>query len=283
MQKSVPNICILVAAHKPYAWPNNNLYLPIQVGQTISKNSFCEANDATGKNISDKNPIYCELTALYWAWKNLNADYIGLVHYRRHFKNPKGHKGNDVALLASADTNVITPKIIAKLQNTLSEPATRQLLRTTDVVLPKKRNYYIENLYDHYCKTMNPEPLEKVRSIIAEKHPKYLKAFDALKKRRSAHMFNMFIMKKEILEQYCDWLFSILFELEKQVDISSWSDFQKRYVGRISELLLDVWLDTNYIAYQEVPFVDIESINWFKKGIGFIQAKFFGRRYEKSW
>ena len=85
--------------------------------------------------------------------------------------------------------------------------------------------------------------------IIKEKYPEYLNEFNKLHKRTSAHMFNMFIMKKEILNQYCEWLFDILFELEKRVDVSKFDNFHARFYGRISELLLDVWINKNNFKY----------------------------------
>lgn len=278
------NIRILIATHKPYAMPRSGIYLPIQVGKKQAKSQISNfIGDDTGDNISAKNPVFCELTALYWAWKNLDVKYIGLAHYRRHFKGQKGHKGNDVAVSTDIQDIDTATKAIPKLQKALSQTAAGGILQSTDVILPKKRNYYIENLYDHYCRTMNPEPLIKVRKIIAQQCPDYLAEFDLLKHRRSAHTFNMLIMKKDILDDYCAWLFPILFELEKQINTEDWSDFQKRYAGRVSERLLDVWINTNHIPYQELPVIDIEPVNWLKKGTGFLKAKFFGRQYEKSW
>ena len=96
-------------------------------------------------------------------------------------------------------------------------------------------------------------------------------------------MFNMFIMKKEILDGYCKWLFDILFELEKRVDTKDYTAFHNRFYGRVSELLLDVYINTNNISYKEVNFIDIENINWLKKGTSFLKAKFLGKKYEKSF
>lgn len=84
MNESVPTIKIIVATHKKYQMPDDSMYLPVQVGAE-DKPDLGYTRDNTGENISSKNPSFCELTGLYWAWKNLNADYIGLVHYRRHF------------------------------------------------------------------------------------------------------------------------------------------------------------------------------------------------------
>ena len=80
------NIKILVVTHKKYWMPKIEMYLPIQVG-LINKNDLGYLKDNTGDNISYKNPNYCELTAMYWAWKNIDVDYIGICHYRRYFTN----------------------------------------------------------------------------------------------------------------------------------------------------------------------------------------------------
>lgn len=128
----------------------------------------------------------------------------------------------------------------------------------TDVILPKRRKLYIETIYSHYKHTMYVEPLDETRKIIKEKCPEYIKFFDKKMKSRSGHMFNMFIMKKEILNNYCEWLFDILFELEKRIDPKQYSAFHARYLGRISERLLDVWIEKNGIKYEEVRVADME-------------------------
>ena len=158
-----------------------------------------------------------------------------------------------------------------------------EILDSTDIILPKKRKYYIENLYSHYNHTMYIEPLDETRKIIEEKFPSYLSEFNKLHKRTSAHMFNMFIMKKEIFDAYCTWLFDILFDLENRVDVAKYDSFHSRFFGRVSELLLDVWINTNNLNYKEVKVIDIEKVNWFKKGFAFLLAKFTGKKYGKSF
>ena len=259
------NVKVIVATHKPYQMPKDKVYLPVHVG-AAGKESIGYQRDDEGKNISDKNPFFCELTGLYWAVKNLDADYIGLVHYRRYFSNAKHLKTEE-----------------EKFEHVLSGEEIDQLLDKADIILPKKRNYYIENLYDHYKHTMYVEPLEVAGQIIEEKYPEYLPEFKKLHTRKSAHMFNMCIMKREILENYCNWLFDILFELESLVDDAKYTDFHKRFFGRISELLLDVYINTNKLKYVEVPAIDMQKINWLKKGGSFLAAKFTGKKYEKSF
>lgn len=255
-------INILVATHKRYKMPKYKIYLPIHVGKK-GKDSIGFKGDDSGKNISEKNPYFCELTGIYWAWKNLKSDYVGLAHYRRHFKGNKKSKN--------------------KFEQVLNEKEVMELLKDNDIILPKKRNYYIETLYSHYEHTMYIEPLDITGEIIKEKYPEYHKEFELLKKRKKAHMFNMFIMKKEIMDKYCEWLFDILFELEKKVDNSKYDNFHARFYGRVSELLLDVWLNTNGYTYKEVPVLNMEKVNWWKKGTSFLKAKFFGKKYGKSF
>lgn len=237
--------------------PSDAIYLPVHVGSAISQETTDYQRDDDGENISEKNLNFCELTGIYWAWKNLDADYVGLAHYRRHF----GKKRDKLLSLDDA----------------------KKLFEKTDVILPSKRKYYIESLYSHYDHTMHVEPLDIAGQIIKEKYPDYSAEFEKLKKRTSAHMFNMFVMKKDVFDRYCEWLFDILFELEGRVDTSEYDAFHARFYGRVSELLLDVWLNTNGIEYKEYPFVYMQKVNWFKKGSSFLMAKFFNKKYDKSF
>lgn len=96
-------------------------------------------------------------------------------------------------------------------------------------------------------------------------------------------MFNMFIMKRDLADQYCAFLFDVLQKLEETVDIENYDPFQARVFGRIGEILLDVWLNTNQVRYQEVPMIYLEKINWTKKIAAFLQAKFFHKKYRGSF
>ena len=168
------DIKIIVAAHKQYRMPKDEIYIPLHVGAE-GKQNIGFVGDNTGENISTKNPFWCELTGLYWAWKKLDYEYLGLVHYRRHFKGKT--KSND------------------KFEKIIKKQEVEQLLKKSDIILPKKRHYFIETIYSHYKHTHYIEDLEKTRRIIKHLYPQYLKAFDSLMKRSCAHMFNIFVMK----------------------------------------------------------------------------------------
>lgn len=265
------NIKIIIATHKKYFMPSDDIYLPLHVGKA-GKEDIGYQGDDTGDNISQKNPFFCELTGLYWAWKNLNdIEYLGLIHYRRFFS------------ASSCRERINLP--IEQLY--LSEQGLLPLLKQYDVIVPKRRNYYIETLYSHYANTMHAEHLDVTRQIIKENSPQYLDSFDKVMKQRGGHMFNMFIMPKKLVDHYCRWLFPILFELERRIPTEQYSAFHARFYGRVSELLFNVWLkeySKNYpLKIKELPFVYGEKINWFKKGSAFLMAKFFGKKYEQSF
>lgn len=264
------DVKIIIATHKEYFMPSDDMYLPVHVGKE-GKADIGYQGDNEGDNISIKNPYFCELTGLYWAWKNLPNDYLGLIHYRRFFTT----KGRFERKNQPLDSLYLTHKEAS------------DLLANYDVIVPSKRNYYIETLYSHYANTLHAEHLDVTREIIAEKCGEYLESFDKVMKQRGGYMFNMFIMSKELTDSYCSWLFPILFELEKRLPADKYSAFHARFYGRVSELLFNVWLmqynKKTPIKIKELPFVYGEKINWGKKILAFLQAKFLGKKYEASF
>lgn len=253
------NIKIIVATHKPYRMPKDDMYCPIHVGHAL-KNDFGFQGDDTGENISEKNANYCELTGLYWAWKNLDADYLGVVHYRRHFSVREGKN---------------------RFARILTRSEAEKLLKSSDVLLPKPRNYYIETNYSQYAHAHHAIDLDKTRDILSEKYPDYVETFDRVMKSTKGHRFNMFIMIREKADAYCAWLFDVLFELERRLDISQYSFNDARVFGFVSERLLDVWLETNKITYLEIPYIFMENENWLRKGTAFLKRKFVKPQVEK--
>lgn len=232
--------------------PKKTGYIPILVGATRNyKKGISYQRDDEGENISDKNPFYNELTAVYWAWKNIDADAIGLVHYRRLFFKNKPYN----------------------LDNVISDSEIEKLLEEYDVLLPKKRNYYIESNYSHYIHAHHKEPLDETRKVIEKLYPEYLPAFDRVMNDKKAHMFNMFIMKKEAFNSYASFLFSVLEEVEKRIDISSYSVSEKRVFGYLSELLMDVWLYSNDYTYKDISWAQLGKKQYVKKGIYFLARK----------
>lgn len=244
---------VVVASHKPYWMPQDMCYLPVQVGSTGKEETIAGfQRDDEGENISQKNANYCELTGLYWAWKNLEADWLGLAHYRRHFSSTLALKRRD--RIASGEY----------LQG---------LLETTPVILPVERNYFVETNRSQYVHAHHAQDLDVTREIIAERCLEYLPAYDESMKRTHGHRFNMFVMRRDLADSYCEWLFDILFELENRLDIASYSTNDARVFGFVSERLIDSWLQTNRIQYVALPVVNLESQHWPKKAAAFLKRK----------
>lgn len=260
---------VIVAAHKKYQMPTDEMYLPVHVG-AAGKESIGYQRDDEGENISDLNPYFCELTGLYWAWKNLKADYIGLAHYRRHFcGNPKADDIWDSIL---------------KFDDIKSD------LGRVKVFVPGKRRYWIETLYSHYKHTHHIVQLDETRKIIGEQCPEYLDSFDKAVKQRWGYMFNMMIMERGLFDSYCSWLFSILFELRDRLGEDGLTPFHSRYYGRISEIIFNVWMKQKIkdgtlkkSEIREIPFVHMEKVDWWKKGGAFLKAKFMSKKYSGSF
>ena len=253
------DIKILIATHKNSRMPEDPVYVPIQVGAALHEPLSIPGvlRDDTGDSISARNPNYCELTALYWGWKNLSCAYLGIVHYRRYFSRAKGRGDKWARIAAKRDLE--------------------QELSACPLLLPKKRRYWIETTYDQYVHAHHAQDLDQTRAILSRKHPEYLSAFDRVMKQTSGHRFNMFVMRRDLLDAYCEWLFDVLFTLEEELDIRDYSANDARVFGFVSERLLDVWIEANGLPYREIPYLFMEKQNWLKKGGAFLKRKFIGK------
>lgn len=264
-----PSIVIAVATHKPYRMPQDSIYLPLHVGAALHPEILLDVqSDNTGDNISEKNEYYSELTALYWMWKNQHSAYKGLVHYRR--------------LLGSTS---LRKRLFQRdpYKRIITAVEIQRIFQETDIVVAKRRNYYIETVYSHYSHTFGPEQFDLCREILKEKAPRYVAAWDHSMASRGAHLFNMFVMESSRFDEYCEFMFSILTEMEERLPPSQYDAFNARYLGRVSEVLLDPWLGTNGYDYRELPVISPEPVNWVKKGGAFLMAKFGGKKYRKSF
>lgn len=244
--------------------PKESCYLPLHVGRE-GKDDLGYVSDNTGDNISELNSSFCELTGLYWLWKNNDSDFKGLVHYRRHFTS-RGLK--------------ISQK--QKKECVLTSTEWLKLLDKCPIVLPKKRNYWIETTRSQYEHAHNPHDLVVVEQILRDKYPSYCAAWDKVMDSTKGHRFNMFVMRKDLYGEYCEWLFDVLFEMQKRVDISTYNKYNSRLFGFMSERLLDVWLITKQYPYIEQNVTYMENQNWLKKGFAFLKRKVKGGvNYEK--
>ncbi len=251
---------ILISSHKKYIFPESKLYIPIQVGKINNPAFFNVMGDDTGINISNKNSTFCELTALYWAWKNeffKDSNLCGLVHYRRYFK------GTGERL---------------KGKRILNENEIVEYLKDYDILLPKKRYYVIETVASHYANAHHQKDILMIREIIKQQENDYLNSFDKMMQARSLYLFNMFVMSPTHFNTYMDWLFPLLFTLEDRIDIAGYDNAQKRVFGYIAERLFNVWILKNKLRVKELGLHHLERERLFLKARGLLMRKIRKRK-----
>lgn len=205
---------IYVMTHKKIEQIPDELYIPLQVGKA-GKEDFGYMGDDLGDHISEKNARYCELTGMYWLWKNVRCDVIGVCHYRRFF---------------------------VKEEKLLSRDYIEHKVRKYPIIVPNSSCVKDADAYEHYAKRHYAKDLDLCREILLKKSPEYTAAFDFAMETILVSVGNMWITRKDIFDRYCEWLFAILFEVEKGIDFSGYDDYQQRVMGFLSERLFRVWL-----------------------------------------
>lgn len=216
---------ILIACHKPAEIYQDDIYTPIQVGKANSNYNLNFLGDDSNDNISQKNPMYCELTAQYWAWKNLkNINYIGLCHYRRYFETK------------------ITTENIDKLLGTHN-----------DVILPHP---IIErrSMGWHLLMTSCAEDVYIFMHVLKKMYPDYYrKTAEPFLNNNIGILYNMFVMKKTLFDEFATWQFSILNEIENLTRLSNYTRMRRIY-GYMGEMLLPIWCKHNklHIKYDYI-------------------------------
>jgi len=230
------NVKILVCCHKDDVKATQPPYLPIQVGKAISKVDLAIQGDNTGDNISEKNQSYCELTGMYWAWKNLkNVDVIGLCHYRRYFDF------HGQCRMFMPFENIPTDRF-DKTDITIPNAVLETVSKGAVVVA--KPWEYPHCLAIDYCVAHISEDLRTLQHIIKATQPqKVVDAFNVVMYQNNALIpYNMFLMKWSDFDAYCNWIFPILAEAERRINIHNYNDVQKRIFGYMAERLFNVWL-----------------------------------------
>ena len=189
--------------------------------------------DDLGENISRLQPYLCELTSLYFSWKNVESDILGLCHYRRFFEF-KGH-------------------IIKKEE-------IEALIGRYEILLPKKKHYFPYTPFSYYIKRHSKKTIELrkhyvslVDEAIRTHFPDYYPSFKIVSKRHSAHMKNMFIMKKTLCDSYLDFMFGVLMRINEKETLKD------RALGTMGEFLMDVWLNKHKHKYKELNVFETEK------------------------
>lgn len=229
---------IYVVTHKPYDFPTDTFYKPIQVGGRFNDELLC---DSLGENIALKNKNFCELTALFWLWKNTNDDVIGLVHYRRYFKG------------LNSDLKFKSLDIVSKSE-------VESILKGHDLIAPTLSSSKVP-LFVDWSRYHNVIDWLNVGAIIKRLYPEYIGSFISVSESHEMHLYNMCIMKNELMHGYCSWLFDILFEYESKVCLTELSDYQSRLFGFLSERLFNVWLHHNQLSVCELDVINVEMLD----------------------
>lgn len=210
----------------PECLVNSPYIIPIQVGAALTNERIADVIDSTGDNISNRNAHYSEMTAFYWMWKNSKAKYIGLCHYRRFWLNL-----SFIAEVLHADD--------------------------LDAVLPLP-TLCQKSVYDDYLLKYIPTVWKPMMDVMKEQSPEYYEAAQLIFKDKIFYASNMCILKREVLNDLCEWMFPIVMEVEKIVgDIKD--PYFNRYAGFCTERLITLYFIYNKhswkIAHAEKVFV----------------------------
>lgn len=249
------NIKIFSCFHKEFKVPKSDIIYPIHVGKANSDKNLEMINDYSKDNISKKNNNYCELTAMYWIWKNIECDIVGLTHYRRYFDLNKSNYE-----FRNHNLNILESKLFESYQDRIENTISNGY----DIIMPKKTVFYM-SVRDQYIKNHIREDIEILETVIRKKYPDYMNSYEyVMNKQNKLSPYNMFIMRKKEFNKYCEWLFDILFELETQVKISEYP-YQSRIFGFISERLLNVYVYHNNLKVKYNPIIFIDDSSTLKK------------------
>ena len=230
---------------------------------TSSIHSFQSPQSPTCPNISTLNPYFCELTAMYWAWKNLDSDYYGLFHYRRVFDlkfDEKNYKNEPITIPLMSFKKIeqqfgLEPQLATQ---TISKYDIIVSARYKDHHIDSKNNLDYENMciYEHYKNAHNIRDLDVCINHINEHYPQMRESMQKTLYTKPVRwsIANMFIMKKELYFEYCEWIFDVLFGVQDKIDYKSYDTHAARVFGFLAERLLNIWV--NYKA-QALPQLKI--------------------------
>lgn len=217
---------IFVMTHKLFEGPKEKIYVPLQVGHALREtldDAYLRDDDGAD-NISLLNPYFSELTGMYWVWKNdIDADNVGICHYRR-FPVIKDFPGGPERLLTDRDCE--------------------RILRDHDLITTEKLTLH-SNYYDGFAIDHNLRDLQVTQEVIEEKYPAYFPIFKKLVQGNKVYFGNICVMPKALYDKYCGWLFTILFEVQRHIDVTGYDGYRKRVFGFLSEFLLMVWVEAN--------------------------------------
>lgn len=243
-------IPIYVCCHENCLLPQNDLLIPVQAGRAGAAINLAMQGDNDGENISHRNHNYCELSVLYWIWRNTNHQIFGLCHYRRFF-----NLANDTTILTSFDNfDALSGHTPANLKH---------LMQEYDLILPlAKVKDNGKPLYHLYAKSHHISDLDLVLSLIHDLYPEMVSAAEtAIFNQPRAYYKNMMITRRDFAAPYCRWLFDILHRLDCLIypQLQYRSLYQQRVYGFLAERLFNIFLEyyrrRHPLRIKEVPLL----------------------------
>lgn len=261
-------IKIAVAYHKQTPVISNDIYVPIHVGKALNPQvNLGIQGDDEGLNISDENGYYCELTATYWIWKNIDAEYKGLCHYRRFFlaKHAINAKLEKAYCLLAKGTYI--PQTIYDDENIFK----RDIYETSDILkkylnvhpIITTRKVVSRNSCYRFFVIIGDEYISLMRDVIQTMFPDYLACMQKALRSHSFHFANMVVMRTDYFDEYCTFVFGVLEEIKKLLLSQGWLvDLKKermfaRKLGYLAELLTNIYIQKKYSEGVRVKMMDI--------------------------
>lgn len=257
---NVSGIKILVCCHRSYPVPEYPFLLPIQVGSVLSDKRFPGfLYDDSGENISYKNPRYCELTAQYWAWKNMKASHVGFFHYRRYLC-PGSHPGGVYCIRRAPPTSRVLDR--------LGYENFPRIIEQYDMILPRGEDMHM-SVREHYANAPwhHARDMELIQNILRERYPQMEQAMEQYLSGTICYFGNIYIMSWDTFCNYSAWLFPALAEFDQRADLSGYSAQERRVDGYLAERMLGIYY-TYYkstlktLELPRVHFYDGQEFAW---------------------
>ncbi len=248
-------VSIYTAYHRRAPLLASPQVVPIHVGRAQAAAALAGMiGDDTGDNISSRNTGFCELTALYWAWKNdITSDMIGLMHYRRLLdlgeRAPQGEVEKHPGRFDIPDW--------------LSEVDTwaRTEAQKWDIVVSRP-HFMGRGVRENYEIGHIPQDFAEARRVINRDFPAYLSSFDEIADNKVIRLGNLAIMSRPMLDKYCEFLFGVLFAIEgADLNRDFYSPYQKRYLGFLGERLLSVFVHNELKANPTLRLKSVSILN----------------------
>ncbi len=250
---------------------DNPMYIPVRCGAVYdTREGVTMLGDDTGDNISDRRESFCELTVQYWAWKNVEADYYGLCHYRRYlsFSNQKFENTDDFNHIIEP---VYSKESIEKYG--LDEDSVAQVVKGYDIIslkplhldhLPHQKAITVYESLKKNDTVFPIEAIDKLIHIFKQKYPQYSKDVDNYFGGYTWRGFNCYILKKHYFNEYNELLFDLLFALEKELPMWRYNQEQYRVVGYMAEAIFAIYYNhlqkSSAVRTCEQPLVRFENI-----------------------